>query len=136
MTPVRVGVCSLVAFSVLAHGAVETWSAFILEIGAASLFLLWGILTLRERRVEIRWNWLYLPLLTLVGFALLQSLAGLSVYPYVTKVELLKAGAYLLLFFPYGRIIPDAGRLEVVCLVHGDSRILCVASRHRPVFHF
>jgi O-antigen ligase len=99
MTPVRVGICSLVAFSVLAHGAVETWSAFILEIGAASLFLLWGLLTLRKRRVEIGRNWLYLPLLTLGGFALLQRLAGLSVYPYATKIELLKAVTYLLLFF-------------------------------------
>jgi O-antigen ligase len=99
MTPIRVGICSLVAFSVLAHGAVETWSAVTLEIGAASLFLLWGVLTLRARRVEIRWNWLYLPLLTLGGFALLQRLAGLSVNPYATKIELLKAGAYVLLFF-------------------------------------
>jgi O-antigen ligase len=99
MTPIRVGICSLVAFSVLAHGAVESWSVFILEIGAVSLFLLWGVLTLRGRQFDIRWNWLYLPLLTLGGFALLQHLAGLSVYPYATKIELLKAGAYLLLFF-------------------------------------
>jgi len=99
MTPIRFGICSLVAFSVLAHGAVETWSSSVLEIAAASLSLLWGVLTLRERRVEIRWNWLYLPLLTLGAFALLQCLVGLSVYPYATKIELLKAGAYLLLFF-------------------------------------
>jgi O-antigen ligase len=99
MTPIRVGICSLVAFAVLAHGAVETWSVSVLEIGATSLFLLWGVLTLRKRRVEIEWNWLYLPLLTLGGFALLQRLAGLSVYPYATKIELLKAATYLLLFF-------------------------------------
>jgi O-antigen ligase len=99
MTPIRVGICGLVTFSVLAHGAVELWSATILEIGAASLFLLWGILATRRRQVEIRWNWLYLPLLSLGGFALVQRLAGLSFYPYATKIELLKAGAYLLLFF-------------------------------------
>jgi O-antigen ligase len=40
-----------------------------------------------------------LPLLTLGGFALLQRLARFSVYPYATKIELLKAAAYLLLFF-------------------------------------
>jgi O-antigen ligase len=99
MTLIRVGVCGLVAFSVLAHGAVETWSCSILEIGAACLFLLWGVLSLRVRRVEIRWNWLYLPLLTLGAFALLERLLGLSFYPYATKIELLKAGAYLLVFF-------------------------------------
>jgi O-antigen ligase len=99
MTPVRVGICSLVAFSVLAHGAVETWSVFILEIGAALLFLLWGIRASRQQWVEIHSNWLYLPLLTLGGFALLELLAGLSFYPYATKIELLKAVAYLLVFF-------------------------------------
>ena len=99
MTPIRVGICSLVAFSVLAHGAVELWSATILEIGAASLFLLWGILATRRRQVELRWNWLYLPLLGFGGFALVQSLVGLSVYPYASKIELLKAGVFLLFFF-------------------------------------
>jgi len=33
------------------------------------------------------------------GLALVERLVGLSVYPYATKIELLKAGAYLLLFF-------------------------------------
>src|ERR1017187_7420570 len=99
MRAIRVGICSLVAFSVVAHGAVELWSATMLEIGAASLFLLWGILATRRRQVEIRWNWLYLPLLGLGGLALVQRLVGLSVYPYATKIELLKAGAYLLFFF-------------------------------------
>jgi O-antigen ligase len=99
MTPLRVGVCSLVAFSVLAHGAVENWSVFFLEVGAAALFLLWGIRATVLRQVEIRWNWLYLPLLTLGGWALLERLTGLSVYPYATKIELLKAVAYLLVFF-------------------------------------
>jgi O-antigen ligase len=99
MTPIRVGICVLVAFSVLAHGAVETWSAFILETGAALLFLLWGVLAVRERRVGIQWNWLYPPLLALGAFALLESVAGLSAYPYATKIELLKAVTYFLLFF-------------------------------------
>jgi O-antigen ligase len=99
MTAIRVGICVLVAFSVLALGTVQPWSEAILEIGAASLFLFWGILAIRQRQVGIRWNWLYLPLLSLGGFALVQRLFGLSVYPYATKIELLKAGAYLLLFF-------------------------------------
>jgi O-antigen ligase len=99
MSPIRVGICSLVAFSVVAHGAVEVWSGTILEIGAASLFLLWGLLATRRRQVEIRWNWLYLPLLGLGGLALVQRLVGHSIYPYATEIELLKAGAYLLFFF-------------------------------------
>jgi O-antigen ligase len=89
----------MVAFAVLAHGAVEPWSEALLEVGGATLFALWGILALRERQVEIRWTWLYLPLLGLGGFALIQNVFGLSVYPYATKIELLKWGTYLLLFF-------------------------------------
>jgi len=133
MTPIRVGICSLVAFSVLAHGAVENWSVFILEVGAASLFLLWGALALRERRVEIRWNWLYLPLLTLGGFALLQRLTGLSVYPYATKIELLKAGAYILLFFltvESFQALDDWKSFVWFLVILG-----CFASCHRPVLH-
>jgi O-antigen ligase len=99
MTPIRVGIFTLVAFSVMAHGVVETWSTSLFEMGAAALFLLWGVLTLRARQLELRPNWLYLPLLALGAYALVQRLAGLSVYPYATTLELLKAGAYFLLFF-------------------------------------
>ena len=99
MTSIRVGICILVGYAVLAQGAVEIWSTSILEIGAAALFFLWGVLSLRQRQVEIRWNWLYLPSLSLGGFALLQWLAGLSVYPYATQIDLLRTETYILLFF-------------------------------------
>lgn len=99
MKPIRVGVGVLVAFSVLAHGAVEIWSTTILEIGAALLLILWGVLCVRQRNVELRGNPLYLPLLLFGGFALLERLAGLSVYPHATEVELLRSIAYFILFF-------------------------------------
>ena len=99
MTAIRIGICVMVAFAILAHGAVEPWSEALLEIGAATVFALWGILAVRERQVEIRWTWLYLPLLGLGAFALLQQVSGLSAYPYASKIELLKWGAYLPLFF-------------------------------------
>ena len=99
MKAIRVGIAVLVAFSVLAHGATEVWSQSVLEIGAAVLLLLWGILALRQRKIEIRWNPLYLPMVGFGGLVLLQWLFGLSVYPYLTKLELLKLAAYLLLFF-------------------------------------
>ena len=37
MKAIRIGICVLLAFSVLAHGAVEPWSEAVLEIGAAVL---------------------------------------------------------------------------------------------------
>lgn len=99
MKVIRVGICVLAAFAVLAFGAVEDWSGFILELGAAALLLLWAFLALRQRQVEIRGNWLFLPLAGLGGFAFLQGLFELSSYAYATKVELLKASAYLFLCF-------------------------------------
>ncbi len=99
MKAIRAGICTLVAFSVLSFGGVEPWGQAILEIGAATLFALWGVLVIRRRQVEIHWNWLYLPLLGLGAIATLQCVFGLSVYPYLTKIELFRWGAYTLLFF-------------------------------------
>ena len=84
----------MVSFAVLAHGAVEVWSATLLEIGAAALFVLWGMEVVRRKELELRWNSLYVPLFVLGGLALAQKLFALSVYPYATKIELLKAASH------------------------------------------
>jgi O-antigen ligase len=99
MTPIRVGICTVVAFAVLAHGAVELWSSAILELTAALLLLALGLLAARQGELELRWNWLYAPLLFIGAYALLQRLTGFSVYPYASQLELLKAGSCLILFF-------------------------------------
>ena len=99
MNAIRVGICALIAFAVLSFGGVKPWSVAVLEIGAAILFVVWGVLAIRRRHVEIHWNWLYLPLIGLGALAILQYAFGLSVYPYLTKIELLRWGAYVLLFF-------------------------------------
>ena len=99
MNAIPVGICTLVVFSVLSFGGVEPWGQAILEIGAATLFVLWGVLVIRRRQVEIHWNWLYLPLLGLGAIAIVQCFFGISVYPYLTKIELLKWASYFLLFF-------------------------------------
>jgi len=99
MNRIRVGICCLVSFAVLVHGAVEVWSATLLEIGAAALFVLWGMEVVRRKELELRWNSLYVPLFVLGGLALAQKLFALSVYPYATKIELLKAASYLMVLF-------------------------------------
>lgn len=99
MKAIRIGICVLVAFAVLSFGGVEPWGEAILEIGAGALFMAWGILAVRRRGANLHWNWLYLPLFGLGVFAMGQYGLGISVYPYLTKVELLKWGAYVLLFF-------------------------------------
>ena len=89
----------MITFAVLAFGGAELWGEAILEIGAAVLLVLWGEIAVRRRQLEIHWNWLYIPVLGLAGFALAQAMLGLSVYPYATKMELLRWGAYIILCF-------------------------------------
>jgi len=99
MKVLRVGVCGLIAFEVLALGGVLPWAEAILEVGATALFLLWGILALRHGRVEINWTWLYVPLLALGILALVQYAFGITASSYLTKIELLKWEACFVLFF-------------------------------------
>jgi O-antigen ligase len=99
MKAIRVGICVLIAFAVISFGGVEPWGKAILEIGAAALFVWWGILAIRRREAEIHGNWLYLPLLGLGGLGIAQVVFGLSVYPYLTRSDLLLWGAYLILVF-------------------------------------
>src|SRR5260370_35886957 len=69
------------------------------DVGGGVLVVLWCGIAVRRGFLEIQWNWLYIPVLGLAGFALAQALLGLSVYPYATKMELLRWGAYIILCF-------------------------------------
>jgi O-antigen ligase len=99
MKPIRVGICVLVAFAVLAHGAVEPWSEAVLEVGAAALLLLWAWKVWSDGEFKVVWNPLLWPLLGLWGVTALQLATGITVYPFLTRIELLKYTALLALFF-------------------------------------
>src|SRR5215471_1042551 len=99
MSPIRSGVCALVAFAVLAHGAVEPWSEAVLEIGAALLLLAWSWKASTDRDLKIVWNPLLWPLLGFWLVAALQLATGMTVVPFLTRIELLKYSALLALFF-------------------------------------
>src|SRR5487761_85302 len=103
MRLLRIGICLLIAFSVLAFGTVEIWSESILEVGAAVLFLWWAILICRSREVETHWSPVYWPLLAFLGIAMLQLAFGATAYPFLTGVALLKISACSLLFFLIGQ---------------------------------
>ncbi|HSY64731.1 MAG TPA: O-antigen ligase family protein [Terriglobales bacterium] len=99
MNLIRGGLLFLFAFSVLAFGAVEIWSGSIVEIGASLLFIGWAVLVLVDDRIKIYWSPLNGPLLLLFGIGLAQLLLRATPYPFLTRVELLKLAAYLLIFF-------------------------------------
>jgi O-antigen ligase len=95
----RAGLMILFAFSVLAFGSVEVWSESILEIGASLLFVAWAANLFLDGRLKIYWNPLNWPLLGLLGIGLVQLLFRVTPYPFLTRVEVLKFAAYLLIFF-------------------------------------
>jgi O-antigen ligase len=99
MKAIRIGICVLVAFAVLAHGAVEPWSEAVLEVGAAALLLLWAWRVSVGGDFKVVWNPLMCPLLGLWGVAAVQLAADITVYPFLTRIELLKYTALLALFF-------------------------------------
>lgn len=95
----RIGLCLLLAFSVLSFGAVEVWSQSLLEISAALLFLAWAFLAYRSLDPKIQWSPLHWPLLAFLGIGLLQLLFHGTAYAFLTRTELLKLAAYWLIFF-------------------------------------
>jgi O-antigen ligase len=99
MKPIRIGICTLVAFSVFAHGAVEPWSEAVLETGAALLFLWWGVRFASGTIPSVRWNWLLAPVAGIWAYGVLQYLLRLTVAPFLTEIELLRFAALAILFF-------------------------------------
>jgi len=85
---------ALLMFAVLAFGAVDEWSTFTFEAGAAALFLIWAGKQLVSRQVKISKNSLYLPTLLFFGLILAQIALRRSAYGYVTKYEALQYAAY------------------------------------------
>jgi O-antigen ligase len=99
MKAVRIGVCALLAFGVFAHGVVEPWSEAVLEIGAAVLFVWWGLLFALGSAARVRWHPLFWPLAALWLWAVVQYQAGITAVGFPTKIEILKLSALVLLFF-------------------------------------
>src|ERR1700675_1981362 len=99
MKVIRAGLVFLFAFAVLAFGAVEVWSGSILEIGASLLFIAWAALVFLDDGVKIHWSPLNWPLGGLFAIGLAQLLLRATPYPFLTRVELSKLAAYLLIFF-------------------------------------
>jgi O-antigen ligase len=88
------GLCSLLIFAVLAFGAVDEWSTFVFEAGAAVLFLVWVGKQVVSRQVKLSKNPLHLPALLFFGLILAQVALRRSAYGYVTEYEALQYISY------------------------------------------
>jgi lysylphosphatidylglycerol synthetase-like protein (DUF2156 family) len=58
---IRIGVCVLIAFAVIAFGAVEEWSQAVLAVGASLLLVYWSLLVYRQRSEQIAVSHFFLP---------------------------------------------------------------------------
>jgi O-antigen ligase len=101
MKLLRIGICVLVAFAVLAHGAVEDWAKAVLETSAGLLFLFWSVLFYRayDDDHEIVLTPLLPPLIGLALVALAQLLLHATASAYDTRMDLTLLLAYAILLF-------------------------------------
>jgi O-antigen ligase len=113
-----IGLCALLMFAVLTFGAVETWSASILEIGAGLLFV--GMIVHRVCICGdlLRWNPLYPPILGFASVLAAQLALNLTAYRYVTLVVCLQYLAYGMLLVTANQVLADerSGKIVVLAL--------------------
>jgi O-antigen ligase len=84
----RVGVCALLVFGVLAHGGVEDWARMVLECGAALLLVAWAVRVYARREEQIVVPPLLLPLGALLLVVVFQWAAFRTEWAYGTRTEL------------------------------------------------
>jgi len=116
-----VGICLLLAFGPLAFGAGEEWAIFILEAGAALLFMIWAVRAMAFSRTEIVPSPLFIPMLLFAGLVCAQLLPGRSAYWYATWQKALLWAAYAILFFLGTQCFRGAWlkRFAIACTIFG-----------------
>jgi O-antigen ligase len=105
------GLFVLLAFGVLAFGAVDEWSTFAFEAGAGALFLVWAAKQFISKQLNLSKNPLYVPALLFFVLVLAQIVLHASAYGYVTKYEVLQ-------YVSYGMVLLVAAE----CVRNEDAR--------------
>jgi O-antigen ligase len=99
MRILRAGVCGLVVFGVLAHGAVEGWARAVLGTGAGLLFLVWAVHAYFAEEEEIVISPLLPPLAALSLLVVGQLTFRGTASAYNTRLELQLLVTYLIILF-------------------------------------
>jgi O-antigen ligase len=111
------GLCALLIFAVLAFGAVDGWSIFAFETGAAVLFLVWAAKQLVSRQVKLSKNPLYLPASLFGGLVLAQVALRRSAYAYVTEYEALQYVSYGIVLLIAAECVREESTRKIFALV-------------------
>src|ERR1700693_1645124 len=111
------GLCSLLIFAVLAFGAVDEWSTFVFEAGAAVLFLVWAGNQVVSRQVKLSKNPLHLPALLFFGLIMAQVVLRRSAYGYVTEYEALQYISYGIVLLIGAECVKEEEARKIFALV-------------------
>jgi len=88
MKILRIGICVLLTFAVLAYGGVEDWSQAILEVCFAALLVIWALRTFAWQQEVITISPLLPPLLVFLLVTLVQLVFHRTASPYDTRMQL------------------------------------------------
>jgi O-antigen ligase len=95
----RVGICALVAFGVLAHGGVEDWARAVFTIGAALLFVAWAVIIWADDQACVAISPLLPPLVGFLLVVLVQLMFSTTASPFYTHQEFMLLLADVLVMF-------------------------------------
>ncbi len=98
---------ALLVFAVMAFGTTQSWSIFVLRVGAVFSVLLWGTWQFAKGAVSARKNRLYAPAAAFLAIVAIQLCFHTSAYAYATKTELLQYLTYAALLFVICEAIRD-----------------------------
>jgi O-antigen ligase len=118
------GIFGLLLFGPLAFGAVEPWSIFLMETGAAVLFLVWVAKQVLEGEMKISGNPLFLPMGAFGLLILLQLIFHRTAYPHDTiSLAFLYCSYAILCFLAAQTLIKSAQArtLAVIFSVYGAA---------------
>ncbi len=118
------GIFGLLLFGPLAFGAVEPWSIFVMEEGAAALFLLWIGKQVVDGEMKVRGNPLFLPMGIFGLLIVSQLVLRVTAYPHDTVSIALQYVAYATLCFLAGQTVlrgAQARKLTLVFSVYGAA---------------
>ena len=108
------GVFGLLLFGPLAFGAVEPWSIFILEAGAALLLLLWTVRQAASGELSVAGNPLFWPAIVFAFLIGLQLATGRTAYRYATFSDGLLYCAYGMLCFLVAQILRRTSQVKAL----------------------